>query len=134
MNTLVGIDVQSIDEVATSLANFGSRYTRRLFTSGEVEIYGTSPATAPRYFAACFAAKEATLKILDVRDSVPSWKSIAVRLTASGKAEIVLDDMAAALAHRQGIEKITLDVSHCADFVIATVVAQAYDHYRDGYP
>jgi holo-[acyl-carrier protein] synthase len=134
VNTLVGIDVQSIDEVATSLTSFGSRYTRRLFTSGEIEIYGKSSATAPRYFAACFAAKEAVLKILDVRDNVPSWKSITVRPTASGKAEIVLDDTAADLAHRQGIEDISLDVSHGAGFVIATVIAQARDLPRGDRP
>src|SRR5277367_5878376 len=100
MNTQVGIDMQSIEEVSTSLTNFGSRYLRRLFNVGEIESFGENPATAARHFAACFAAKEAVLKILDVRDDVPAWKSITVRPASSGKTEVVLDGVASELARR----------------------------------
>jgi holo-[acyl-carrier protein] synthase len=132
MSTLVGIDVQSIEEVAASLTDFGPRYVRRLFTPSEIESCGKNLAMAARRFASCFAAKEAVLKIFDVCDEIPSWKSIAVTHTISRRAEIALTDTAADLARRQGIEKISLAVSHSADFVIATVVAQAVRRPRPG--
>lgn len=134
MITLVGIDIESIDEVATSLTKFGSRYTHKLFTLSEIESCGKRAATAPRAFASCFAAKEAVLKILDVRENIPTWKSISMRRSTSGGAEIVLTGTAADLAHRRGIVEISVDISHGAGVVIATVVAQARGRFGGEHP
>ena len=132
MNTVVGTDVQSLDEVAASRNQFGTRYTRRLFTSHEIESCGENLATAASGFVARCAAKEAVLKILDVREIVPPWKAIEIRRTTSGRPEIVLLGVAAELAHRQGIEEISLSISHGAGVVIAAAVAQANGRCRSG--
>jgi holo-[acyl-carrier protein] synthase len=124
---LLGADIQSIDEIAASLKEFGSRYTRRLFTSDEVEYCEQNPVTESRCYAERFAAKEAVLKLLDVRGVVPSWKDIEVREDREGRPEIVLHDIATELAHRRGIKGISLDISHARRSAIAVVVGRFTD-------
>jgi holo-[acyl-carrier protein] synthase len=119
---VVGVDIQPIEEVEASLRNFGARYRQLLFTDHELESCGDSPATASR-LAARFAAKEAVLKILDVGECVPSWRSIEVTRTASGRPEIVLHDNAADLAQLQGIHNLSVSLSHAGGVATAAVVA-----------
>jgi holo-[acyl-carrier protein] synthase len=128
MKILVGIDVQPISEVEASLRTFGARYSRRLFTEHELECCGANPATASSGLAARFAAKEAVLKILDTRETVPSWRSIEVLRTASGRPEIVLHDEAADLASLQGIHEMSVSLSHAGGIAAAAVVAPVSDN------
>ncbi|HEV3188770.1 MAG TPA: 4'-phosphopantetheinyl transferase superfamily protein [Acidimicrobiales bacterium] len=123
MSIRVGIDVQSIDEVESSLNEFGARYTQRLFTDQEIESCGDGPAAASS-FAARFAAKEAVLKILDLGEIVPRWKSIEVRRSTGGRPEVVLHDEAAAIARSQGIGEISLSMTHGGGIASAAVIAQ----------
>lgn len=123
MKMLVGVDIQPISEVEASLRTFGVRYGRLLFTEHELECCGENPATASSGLAARFAAKEAVLKILDTRETVPAWRSIEVRRTASGRPEIKLHDEAASLAEHQGIREIAVSLSHGGGMATATVVA-----------
>lgn len=120
--SLIGIDIQPIDEVQRSLQIFGDRYRRRLFTDHELEYCGDGPTTASR-LAERFAAKEAVLKILDVGEFVPTWRSIEVRCSASGRPEIVLYGEAAALAQLQGVHSLSLSLSRGGGIAVATVVA-----------
>lgn len=122
MKILVGCDIQPIDEVEESLHTFGARYRRRLFTNQELETCDNNPATAPA-LASHFAAKEAVLKILDTRETVPSWRSIEVRRTAGGRPEIVLHDDAARLAGQQGIHILSVSLSQAGGIAAAAVVA-----------
>ena len=124
MTTVVGVDVQSIGEVAQSLAEFGSRYTRRLFTDAERSHCNESPETAASRYAERFAAKEAVLKVLSVRSAVPSWKDIEIRLTGSGRFEVALHGVAAELAHERGIRALALSMSHAGGIATAVVVAR----------
>jgi holo-[acyl-carrier protein] synthase len=124
LTTVLGFDIQSIDEVATSLEKFGTRYTRRLYTCHEVECCGESPSSEARSYAERFAAKEAVLKLLDVREVIPSWKDIEVRRTARALPEVVLYGVAAELASQQGIGKISLSISHDGGFAVAIAVAE----------
>lgn len=124
MALVVGIDVQRIHEVAASIAEFGSRYTGRLFTDRELEdCVGSSTVTARR-LAGLFSAKEAVLKILDTLGSVPSWRSIEIHPTAKIGHQIALSGEAAELARRQGIERWSLSLSCGADIASAAVVAR----------
>jgi holo-[acyl-carrier protein] synthase len=120
----VGIDVQSIREVESSLAVFGSRYTRRVFTDDEIDGCSDDLATAAKYFATRFAAKEAVLKVLDPQETIPTWKSIEVRQGAGGRLEIALLDGSTELARRRGIEDFSLSVSDGTGVAIAAVVAR----------
>ncbi len=123
MSILVGIDVQSIEEVEGSIKEFGARYTQRLFTDDEIATCGDGPASASS-FAGRFAAKEAVLKILNAREIVPRWKSIEVRRSTNGRPEVVLHGEAAELARSQGIEEISISISHGGGIASATVIAQ----------
>ena len=123
VNTVVGIDMQSIEEVRASLIEFGARYTRRLYTNHEIEVCEENPGSAAREYAARFAAKEAALKILKVRDVAPSWKTIEVRRSTDGRPWMVLFGSAANLAQRRGINQIALSISFGPDVAIA--IAQA---------
>src|SRR6185437_782701 len=87
----LGVDLVSVREVAESLARFGDRYTERLFTRDEIAYCLRDPQLAAERFAARFAAKEATMKVLRVvaTDAV-AWISIEVRRMPEGWCEIVL--------------------------------------------
>jgi holo-[acyl-carrier protein] synthase len=119
---VVGIDIQPIDEVEASLRNFGARYRRVLFTDHELESCGEGPQAASR-LAARFAAKEAVLKILDVSQNVPSWRSIEVKRASDGHPEIVLHDGAEDLARLQGIHNLSVSLSYAGGVATAAVVA-----------
>jgi holo-[acyl-carrier protein] synthase len=123
MNVVIGIDVQPISEVEASIVEFGARYTRKLFTDHEIECCETNAGTSAAGLAARFAAKEAVLKILDTQESVPPWKTIEVHRTQTGKPEIVLSGEAAELAHSQGVEHLSLSISHGGGIAAAAVVA-----------
>jgi holo-[acyl-carrier protein] synthase len=125
--TAVGIDTQSIDEVAASLKEFGVRYTRRLFTRLEIEDCNESPVTAACRYAERFAAKEAVFKLLDVREVIPSWRDIETRMV-NGRPEIVLLGVAAELASQQNIAAISLGISH--DARVAIAIAMGYGASR----
>ena len=124
VNAAAGIDAQSIDEVTASLVEFGTRYTQRLYTDGEIERCERNPERAGASFAICFAAKEAVLKILDVGKKVPPWKDIEICFAGNGKFEITLYGVAANLAQQQGIESMSLSMSHGGGVALAVVVAQ----------
>jgi holo-[acyl-carrier protein] synthase len=129
VRALIGIDIQPIDEVEASLSNFGTRYQRLLFTDHELESCANGFTSAPG-LAARFAAKEAVLKILDIRETVPTWRSIEVKCTAGGRPEVVLHDNAAHLAQLQGIRNISLSLGHAGGLASAAVVASV-DCQRD---
>ena len=123
VSILVGIDVQPIDEVEASIKEFGARYTHRLFTDDEIASCGDGPEAASG-FAGRFAAKEAVLKILDLNEIVPPWKSIEVRRSTGGRSEVALHGAAAKIARSQRIEEIFLSISHGGGIASAAVIAQ----------
>jgi len=119
----VGIDVQPIAEVEASLREFGARYTHRLFTDDEIAYCGDGPAAASS-LAGRFAAKEAVLKILDLDEIVPRWRSIEVRRSNGGRPVVALHGEAADLARSQGIHDLSLSISHGGGIASAVVIAQ----------
>lgn len=122
MSTLLGIDLQSIDEVEASIDAFGERYTRRVFTAREIADCADSLNHAQQ-FALRFAAKEAVMKVLGLRDGRPPWTTIEVCDTPLGEASVSLSGVAAESARLSRIETIHLSLSHNGAFAIATVIA-----------
>ncbi|MDL1897218.1 holo-[acyl-carrier-protein] synthase, partial [Anaerolineae bacterium CFX7] len=72
-----GIDLIEVERVALTVARYGERFTRRVYTDGEI-AYCQGRVTS---LAARFAAKEAVSKLLGVgiqhRDGV-DWREIEV--------------------------------------------------------
>jgi holo-[acyl-carrier protein] synthase len=121
----VGTDVQSIDEVASSIDRFGARYAERLFSAAEIgDCGGIAPTAAPG-LAARFAAKEAVIKLLAPNEDVPQWRSIEVVRQPGGACTIQLSGTAAVLADLRGVRQIEISMSHGAGVATATAVALA---------
>jgi holo-[acyl-carrier protein] synthase len=121
---IVGVDLVHVGDVSESLARFGDRYTNRLFTEREIAYCAEVPHLAAERFAARFAAKEATMKVLrpTATDVVP-WRSIEVLRSADGWCEIALRDAAATLARQRGIAWLSLSMSHEREYATAMVAA-----------
>ncbi len=118
----VGVDLTAVGEVAESLAVQGERYLRRLFTDHEVASSEGPDGPAAESLAARFAAKEAALKVLRPGGSRPEWRDIEVRRAANGACDLVLHGNAAMLAAEQGIEELSLSLSHEGGMAVAVVV------------
>ena len=122
---VVGVDLVSVRDVAESLARFGERYTRRLFTNDEIAYCLTDPESAPQRFAARFAAKEATMKLLRVRDAeVVNWTSIEIRRAPDGWCDLVLHGKARQLAELAGVTDLAVSMSHELEYATATVIGR----------
>jgi len=117
----VGIDLVEIRRVRESLDTFGDRFTRRIFTEGEIAYALSAPALAAERFAARFAAKEALKKAL--RCEGVGFRDIEVARAPSGACDLVLRNGVGA-----GVESVAVSLSHDGDYATAVVVA----HIRTG--
>ena len=127
MNVDVGIDLVSVRRVEESLARFGERFLRRVFTEGEIAYATSAPALAGERLAARFAAKEATIKALGLAHEGISWRQIEIERQASGKCRVVLHGAARAAAARAGFGALSVSLSHEGDTSAAVVVATRQD-------
>ncbi len=119
----VGIDLIKVRDVRDSLAEFGERYLRRLFTNRELIDCCSSADPIPR-LAARFAAKEATIKALKVNGCQPVWTSMEVWRNPLGWCdEMRLSGAAARLAVERGVGRLHVSLSHEDDAAIAVVLA-----------
>lgn len=126
--TRVGIDAQSVAEVRQALEEFGDRYRRRLFTAAEIDACGGAgalPARAAEGLAARFAAKEATLKVLRVTETVPAWTEIEVVRESGGWTSLRLTGVAARLARESGLTRFEVSLTHTPDVAMAVVAADS---------
>ena len=122
VTALVGVDVQSVEEVEWSLNRFGDRYSRRLFSREELSECTGDTAIDARILAGKFAAKEAVLKVLDLQGAAPGWTSIELRCR-SGRDVVVLGGEARQLAELRGVRDLVASVSVEAGVAIAAVIA-----------
>lgn len=116
----VGCDLQSVSDVAESIAAFGDRYLERVFTAAErAACAGDAERLAARY-----AAKEAVYKALRVpaRIAVP-WTTIEVHTDSVGAPTVTLTGPAADFALANDIVRIELSLSHEGGFALAFAVA-----------
>ena len=123
----IGCDVHTVSQTEASIALFGERYLRRVFTPHELEhCAGDLERLTGR-----FAAKEAVLKVLEPEpdDAVP-WSSIEVRNSRSGAPFVALSGPASELAARRGIARIDISLSHDAGIGLA-VAAAVHPHTWD---
>ncbi|MFZ0666789.1 MAG: holo-ACP synthase [Acidimicrobiales bacterium] len=123
----VGIDLASVDEVEKSIARFGDRYVKRVFTSHEIDSCDSDGTPDTHGLAARFAAKEATIKVLRPDAVRPDYRSIEVRKHPGGWCEIELSGTAADMAEAAGVRQLALSITHEAGMAAAVVVA-TYDN------
>lgn len=124
----VGIDLVRLSRVEESMATFGDRFLRRVFTEGEIAYATAAPDLTTARLAARFAAKEATVKALDLAERGVGWREIEVTRTASGAPELMLHGNARAAADEAGsgvADSLSVSLSHEGDYATAVVVSYA---------
>jgi holo-[acyl-carrier protein] synthase len=120
-----GTDLVQISRIAESLENFGEKFIKRLFTEHEIAYAMSSEALSAARFAKRFAAKEATIKALNLSDAGLDWRQIEVRRDASGQCTLALHGVAREAAERARVRELSLSLSHDGDYATAMVVALA---------
>jgi holo-[acyl-carrier protein] synthase len=125
----VGIDLVDVEEIEESLASFGERYIRRVYTTREAgqPWAGRAPRGAVRRLAFLFAVKEATLKALAHDHAGVDWRCIEVSTAGSSVVDVVLSGDLAEVAARNGIVKFVGSVDARRTPVFAVVFALAAD-------
>ena len=121
--TRVGIDLVQVAAIAQSIADFGPRFTRRLFADGELRDATLAGSLDARALAQRFAAKEATIKAFDLSDVGVGWSQIEVVDCDGDVARVRLHGRAAESAARAGTYEIAVALSSHGDLACAIVVA-----------
>jgi len=121
----VGIDIVDVRHIQDSIERFGERFLNRLFTREEqAYCQGLLSSTAIAHsFAARFAAKEATVKVLRPETMPLDWQTIEIQRHKAGYCTIALYAAAADLAQERGIITLSVSMSHEADYATAVVIA-----------
>jgi holo-[acyl-carrier protein] synthase len=119
----VGTDLVQVSRIAESIATFGEKFTRRLFTDHEIAYAASSEPLQAARFAARFAAKEATIKMLDLSQVGLDWKQIEVLRADSGHCTLALHGLAKDAAARARVQELSVSLSHDGDYATAVVVA-----------
>jgi len=115
----IGCDLAEVDAVRASIATFGERYLRRVYSTDERSQTGE----APERLAARFAGKEAVLKLLGV-DGL-SVNQVEIVAGPTGAPRVRLSEAARVSARSQGLGEIAISLSHESGMAMATAVAVA---------
>ncbi len=115
----VGVDIIEIARIQRTLADFGERFLRRVYTEREREIYRGRVSE----LAARFAAKEATSKALGTGIRGIRWREMEVLPNRRGKPVLILHGSAAARAHALGLTHFSVSLTHSRSDAMAFVVA-----------
>lgn len=114
----VGVDIIEIARIERTLADFGDRFLRRVYTERERERYGARPSE----LAARFAAKEATSKALGTGIRGIRWREMEILSNRRGKPVLVLHGSAAERARVLGLIAFDVSLTHSRTDAMAFVV------------
>lgn len=119
-----GIDLVDVREVDSSVARFGERYLRRVYTDQELRTCGRGEPRFAARLAARFAAKEAVLKVLRAAEVGIDWRSIEVVRCEDGAPALRLTGAAAEVASGRGFYAFSISLTHETDYASAVVIGQ----------
>ena len=119
-----GIDIAEVPRIAASIARFGERFVRRIFTEGEIR-YCDSKANRVERYAARFAAKEAAMKAIGTGwNHGVTWRDVEVSRMPGGRPTITFHGKAAEFAAKLGVKHVALSLTHTAEHAIAQVILE----------
>ena len=119
-----GIDIAEVPRIQESIARFGDRFLRRIYTEAEIRYCDSKVNRAERY-AARFAAKEAAMKALGTGWSHGvRWRDCEVVRLPGGRPTIAFHGEAGEVAARLGVKHAALSLSHTAEQAIAQVILE----------
>jgi holo-[acyl-carrier protein] synthase len=125
MAVQIGLDLVAVRAVQESVgATHGQRYLERVYSPVEIRESTTRRGLNLQRLAECFAAKEATIKVLPAADEGLSLRTIEVRRDEFGSVRLVLSGRAKEMAIAAGFVSLSLSVAHDAAFATAVVVAE----------
>ena len=107
-----------IARIQRTLADFGERFLRRVYTERERERYGSRISE----LAARFAAKEATSKALGTGIRGIRWREMEVLSNRRGKPVLMLHGSAAERAALLGLVVFDVSLTHSRTDAMAFVV------------
>ncbi len=118
-----GIDLVDCPRIEDMLNRHGERFLDRVFTPAE-QAYAEANKNKTEKLAGRFAAKEAVLKLMGTgwRGKI-AWTDIEIVNNAAGQPEVTLSGEVKELAEKLGIKRISISITHTANFVIASAVA-----------
>lgn len=121
-----GTDLTEVLRVAASIARYGDRFLRRVYTDAEIAYCRRKVKTSAESFAARFAAKEAAAKALGtgIAQGV-GWREIEVTRERSGRPTLRFHGRAAQRAASMGVVAAHISLSHTATLAIAVVVLES---------
>lgn len=118
----IGIDVVEVERIASSMVEFGERFTCKVFTESE-RAYCESQKHPPIHFAARFAAKEAVAKAFGTGIGKDlAWLDMEIRRRPSGEPEVFLSGDGAQFAELHHIKKIKISLTHAQHYAAANAL------------
>ena len=118
-----GIDLVDFPRIEKMVADHGSRFLDRIFTSEE-QKYANANKNGTEKLAGRFAAKEAILKLLGTgwRGKI-KWTDIEVINNELGQPKVNLSGEVQKIAEKLGVKQISISITDTANFAIASAVA-----------
>src|SRR6266581_2561382 len=117
----IGMDATEIDRIEATVARFGDRFLRRIFTDGEI-AYATRRRNPAPHLAGRFAAKEAAMKALGTGHSRGVlWRDVEV-VRRGGPPQLQLHGGAARRFSAMGGRSSLLTITHSDDLAMAQVL------------
>ena len=116
------MDATEIDRIEATIARYGDRFLRRIFTDGEI-AYATRRRNPAPHFAGRFAAKEAAMKALGTGHSQGVlWRDIEVVRAPGGPPQLKFHGGAARRMTYLGANSSLLTITHSETLAIAQVL------------
>jgi holo-[acyl-carrier protein] synthase len=118
----IGLDATEIHRIDATIARYGDRFLRRIFTDGEI-AYATRRKNPVPHFAGRFAAKEAAMKALGTGHSQGVlWRDIEVVRAPGGPPQLRFHGGAARRLAHLGASRSLLTITHSETLAIAQVM------------
>ena len=118
MNHYIGTDIIEIARIRQTIERWGERFLNRVYTVSEQKMYDRRAHS----LAACFAGKEAVMKVLGTGARGVTWREIETRHHRSGKPYIKLHGRARQEAEKLGIKEIDISLAHSREYATATAI------------
>lgn len=119
-----GVDLAEVDRIRQAVERHGRRFLERVFTPGEI-AYAERKVNCWERYAARFAAKEAGMKAIGTgwRHGV-RWIDFEVVNLPGGRPTLKLLGVAAEVAGRMGVTRVSLSLTHTSQTAMAFVILE----------
>jgi holo-[acyl-carrier protein] synthase len=120
-----GIDLVDFPRIESMIERHGERFLNRVFTQRE-QSDAEAAYNRIEKLAGRFAGKEAVMKLLGTgwRGKI-AWTDIEIVNSAMGQPVVEISGEVRRIAEASGIGRITMSITHTANFAIASAVALA---------